>query len=509
MIGPSLALLRRTLRHDSQLLRAHLVRLAVVGYIFLCLWWAHMTFLMRGAPGRSFFTAMTWLNIFVITVCGVSFFATAISEEKDESTLGILRMAGIGPVALLLGKSTTRLISAALILCAQLPFTLLATTLGGITPDQVLATYIAIIAYTVFLANLGLFCSVVADRSASASGLALVLVLVIYLGVPLVGAATVGFGNTPPLWLQRLNDFSIFLRPSVILASGFQESMWSFQVWSNLIAAVAMFAASWTVFDLFNRDRNFISRIGSRIHVRKTARKSRRAWTRAVIWKDFQLITGGFKGWIVKGALYAILIAAVGLFAFLETPTIHQTFDTTGYAVVIGALVLLAAELSIYASRIFRDEVRGETLTLMLMLPMTPRTVCIAKAVGCMMGAVPAAGALLIGSLMIPEVALRQAVSPLFWAFVLHFFLFLSVTALLSLYVKWGALPLALVITIVGVGTFQYCCMSPLTIMLSLAGNAVGYPELGALPACGVGALLTFGVGAIIVRRVRNLGEKG
>ena len=54
-----------------------------------------------------------------------------MAEEKEEQTLGLLRMTGLSPLSILLGKSTSRLCGALLLLAAQFPFTIFAVTLGG------------------------------------------------------------------------------------------------------------------------------------------------------------------------------------------------------------------------------------------------------------------------------------------------------------------------------------------------------------------------------------------
>jgi len=51
---------------------------------------------------------VTYLNFCFITLGGVGYFATAITEEKEELTLGLLKMADIGPLTLLLGKYRCR-----------------------------------------------------------------------------------------------------------------------------------------------------------------------------------------------------------------------------------------------------------------------------------------------------------------------------------------------------------------------------------------------------------------
>ena len=93
-----LALLDRSLRLDSRSWPVHLARLTLMVAIYVAL---VLTFTSRGwfgAPGLRFFRAIIWLNIIFMSLLGIGFFSTAISEEKEEDTLGLMQMAGINTV---------------------------------------------------------------------------------------------------------------------------------------------------------------------------------------------------------------------------------------------------------------------------------------------------------------------------------------------------------------------------------------------------------------------------
>ena len=104
-----------------------------------------------------------------ISAIGLSYFGSAIAEEKEEQTLGLLRMTDLSPLSILLGKSTSRLCGALLLLAAAFPFTIFAVTLGGISLGQIVATYCTIGAYTFLLCNVALLGSVLARQTAGAA----------------------------------------------------------------------------------------------------------------------------------------------------------------------------------------------------------------------------------------------------------------------------------------------------------------------------------------------------
>ena len=168
-MSPLLALFLRSLRLHLRARSALVARVALIGIILFFLFAAHASATLAGAPGLGFFKLVMLLNLWFLTLGAVSYFASAITEEKEEGTLGLLRMTDLDPLAILLGKSTTRLCGALLLLAVQIPFTLLAVALGGIATRQIFAAYVMLGGYTFFLSNLALLASVIASRTAIAS----------------------------------------------------------------------------------------------------------------------------------------------------------------------------------------------------------------------------------------------------------------------------------------------------------------------------------------------------
>ena len=169
------ALLTRALRLDARQLRNHLFRLAFVTFIYLSMLMATIQSAFVGAPGLMFFSQIAWLNVMFITCAGIGYFSSAITEEKEEETIGLLQMAGLNHIGILLGKSTSRLIQVMLLLVVQFPFMLLAVTLGGVTTHQIIAAYVDVLSFTVLLANTALVCSVVFQRGGNAAAVTTLL----------------------------------------------------------------------------------------------------------------------------------------------------------------------------------------------------------------------------------------------------------------------------------------------------------------------------------------------
>ena len=304
-----LALLERSLRVDARALGPHAARFGLMATIYVGLCFTSSNSWMFGAPGLRFFLSIAYLNLAFMTLMGVGYFSTAITEEKEEDTLGLMLMAGISPLGVLLGKSGGRLFQALLLMAIQYPFTMLAVTLGGVTQDQIRAAYLAMFAYMVMLAGLGLLCSTLARNSSSSSRL-LTIVLVIYAAIPCLGRwylGSVGRALLPSeqfvVWIA---ESCVFLRMNLILSSGFDESMLSLQVMTNLLIGAVGFILAWSMFGLATRDpssdvssRGLVTRNMGRIRVFAPGRPRFNAF----VWKDFHFSAGGIAGLLIRLAL--------------------------------------------------------------------------------------------------------------------------------------------------------------------------------------------------------------
>ena len=170
MLNGAFALLGRSLRIDARSWPTHVTRLGLVVAIYFALCITLATEDQFGAPGLRFFEGIAYLDLVFMTLLGLGFFSTPITEEKEEDTLGLMLMAGISPLGILAGKSGGRVGQALLLVAVQYPLMMLAVTMGGITPVQIIAVTMALLAYMLLLAGFGLLCSTLASSSRKASG---------------------------------------------------------------------------------------------------------------------------------------------------------------------------------------------------------------------------------------------------------------------------------------------------------------------------------------------------
>jgi ABC-type transport system involved in multi-copper enzyme maturation permease subunit len=450
-----LALLERSLRIDARAWGPHLARFGLMAAIYIAVCYASATSNMFGAPGLRFFTSIAYLNLVFMTLLGISFFSTAVTEEKEEDTLGLMLMAGISPLGILMGKSGGRLFQALLLIAVQYPFTLLAVTLGGVTKDQVWSTTLGMLAYMVMLAGIGMLCSTIAHRNRSAS-FRLVLVIIVYWLIPLLSnRLLIEIGTKVPYLSKTLGvigESCIFIQMGTILTTGFHETLWSRQVVTNLCVGVLSFVLSWALFGLAVREP------ATEAATRGLLTRSRRfqlftpsrPWSEPMIWKDFYFISGGIGTVLVRFALY-ILLVALSMFityGFLGGARIGNPEKQAHALFLVLAMFGVSLDAALVVSRSLHEEVRSQTLATLMLLPRSTGMILYGKIIGSLLGWLPGPICLLLGMISLPYGP--ENVSDFFkgegaavWL-VSHLILVPHAAAALAMFVRWGALPLAI-----------------------------------------------------------------
>jgi hypothetical protein len=492
---PALALFERALRLETRSFALCGARVGLLAIILLVL--LPIQTMARsgwyGAPGLHFLQEMVWVNLVFITIAGLSYFASAITEEKEEMMLGLLRMTNLNPVAILLGKSTSRLIGALLLLLVQVPFVLLAVTLGGVGLHQVAAAYMTLLAYLFFLCNLALLFSVIFRNTATASAIALVLLFLFFFGhywaagIEQGLASHYGSNLQHGLWPAVTETIDVWRRstPSerfyVIFQTGFAEPVISFQVVSDLLMGVFFFLLAWMLFDPCTREekdaapRRWIWR-------RTTSRRSRiphsLVGASAISWKDFTFVSGGKIGLLVKFIVVGLLITVCNIIAFETDSNITREFE--GGVLIWTSLITTAVWLALEASRVFKDEVRWKTLSSLMTLPFSVSHLAYRKVIGVLVGTLPLLAYFVVGVVLVPdkvgdflgEIFKEPTAFGMLLVAFFQYILFLHLTAFLSLVLKRGALPIAVVIQYLG-GSFFLGVMSMFLVFVGRGGAEV------------------------------------
>ena len=195
------AFLTRSIRQESRLVSHHVMR-GALAIVILGLFAAQlMMSATMGAAGYSFARTIASTSYWFLTVVGLLYFCIAITEEKEEDTLPLIRMTGVSNFSLLIGKSLPRLAIAGLFLMVIAPFVVLSITMGGVVIENLVACLLGMLCYAFLLSQIGLLASVVSSDSRRAIGVASVLWFVFEYGYLVAGLLSFGFAERRWLFL--------------------------------------------------------------------------------------------------------------------------------------------------------------------------------------------------------------------------------------------------------------------------------------------------------------------
>ncbi|MBL8815063.1 MAG: hypothetical protein JNL58_03455 [Planctomyces sp.] len=471
MNNGTLILFQWSLRADSRAFWPHAVR---AGFALLMM--AGIVVVLADpfgttGPGLLYFQQICRLNMVLIFAAGITYFVSAVSEEKDSGTLALLRLAGVTPLAILLGKSTSRLISSLMLLAIQLPFTLLSITLGGVTWKQVIAAYLALAAWMALVANLALFCSVrcqTMGRAATLTVLLLVLLMIlsplIQLALPTLQAVStpawmLGFFESLRSWVE---DSLINRRLTEILSpAGQSTELLGAQFFWNSLMSLVLFGMSVLVYNRWS--------LGSEQSVSGDLRSIRlkshgRCWKWAVVWKDFLFLTGGRTAVAGKLIGYGLLVAGCSWWHHVNAPLSRMLLDgDTAWITLILLALALCVEVLLFSAGSLFSEVRQTTLSTLQMVPISTPILLLQKVCATVLAVMPAGLWMVVVFFMAPQAVMERCSITMVISYILVVMLSSHLTVLLSLYARWAALPLAILIT----ATSFMCC--PMVIMGTLA----------------------------------------
>ena len=448
------------------------------------------------APGLGFFAWICNLNVLLISVSGISYFVSAVTEEKDAGTLSLLRLAGVSPLAVVLSKSTSRLISALMLLLIQLPFTFLAITLGGISWQQIISSYLALAAWLCMVANVALLCSVWCRTSGRAAAAAAVILLGFFASGPLLtsistltpaGSFSAVILNMTNWLAKEQKLFSVVPRLADILDPLQATTFWSAQLWRNGLVGLVTFSTSVLLFNFFTEsiDPNRENSAG-----RMRLIRNGRCWSLPIIWKDFLFFTGGRTFILVKAIAYTLLVFAFYWFHHQVSPNSRQWLsrDLTEY-LFLTLTVCFSVEMLLYASSSLFQEVSQKTIPTLAMLPQSTASLLLQKLGAAGLALLPGMATLGIVFLANYSIFLDQknfvgnAVGWLFLTLVSS-----HLTVLLSLYTRWAALPLAVLLTAI-----SFPCVAGAAIgLMSISTEVAGLGGIGAGQWFGVGVNLVW-----------------
>ena len=462
---PSWRMAQRSLQATSRSPAHFYLRLALVGGMLVALLLAAAWSSQLGAAGRTLFVYLAYMNVGFLSLVAIGWYAPILTEEKEAETLGLLRLAGFRMASILIGKSVGAFMATALLLLIQVPFSVLAASLGGITSHQVQAGYVGLGAFAVLAYGVGLLMSVLANRTTSAARLtAWVLggiLLLPWLGGWLLGmlvkSGTLSAGDAIHGAFERLVYWTAALSPLSVL-DRVAETNWAGDLvptgsLTMIVTGVVLVAIACIIASLIRAEDGYRTRLGElSLGGRPPERPGMRS--RALVWKDRHFFAGGWRGLIGRCVIYFGVLILCALISIDRTSGAASTTGwgwTALWAMAIGIVV----EAGIQSSRVFRVEVDDQTLFGLCLLPTRIGTWAYFKGVGAIWAcAAPAGGFLIAVALVVfgsnwlygpgggVGAFLGIAFATMYGIAVL--LILIHTTMLLSLYLPRGAFPVTI-----------------------------------------------------------------
>lgn len=454
------AFMTRTIRQDSRTVSHHLMRAAVAAFIlFLFMVQASENTIQVGAGGS--FASQVFLCCYgFLTLLGGVHFSAAISEEKEEQTLPLLKMTGASSVAILLGKSLPRLSVAILFLICVAPFLLLSITLGGVLIQGVVSAILSVLCYSLMLSQLGLLASILSKSSRKAFSLMVLfwsLTELLFLWVLMIG----GFGwisqGTSQEWYSTASSWSLWMNLNSTLLAFSPTDWWYPHMNFELVVAVVAFVLSWLSFHRFTEERSSGPSLAW-VNGLVSANHRSRVWNHATAWKSWHVLTGGVR-WLWIRSLGGIVLS------FGIVTAVVVAFDS-GFqieAICIGsfwvAVVVFLLSVGRMTGLVYQTEIQQKTLSTLVMLPVPASQTFLSMLKGLSPAIAASFVPVVVGFIAMISVLLEvrgsfrvnilsdlseMLVEPWFW----HFFSWALVTLALGTYlstrVRHGALLIAI-----------------------------------------------------------------
>jgi len=147
------------------------------------LYWLHSIFYVWSeATGRDVLLLQAWQGVIMLSLIAPLLTAGAITEERNNGTLGLLFLTHLRPLHIVLGKTLTGGLNL-ILLCAMLvPFLLMPVLLGGVDWQTTVGLALNCASLLLLCLALGLFCSTLTRATLQAAFAAYMLLFACYYG---------------------------------------------------------------------------------------------------------------------------------------------------------------------------------------------------------------------------------------------------------------------------------------------------------------------------------------
>lgn len=152
----------------------------------------------RGHPddlskvGQGIFWAISIVQWGMIALMMPAFTARAITSEREEKTLEMLALTSLGSHSIVYQKLLVAVLQVGMLVLASLPILAVTFLIGGVSPLEILISYLVLLAEAVFYGSLSMMCSAICTSSRSAIFVAYLMILFVLPTVLQFGGVLVG-----------------------------------------------------------------------------------------------------------------------------------------------------------------------------------------------------------------------------------------------------------------------------------------------------------------------------
>ncbi|TMC63581.1 MAG: ABC transporter permease [Chloroflexi bacterium] len=140
---------------------------------------APLSALQAVSVGRDIYAAVVLIETLVVLILAPAYTAASISQEREKGTFDLLAVTPISSLAIVVGKLVSALLFLAVVVGASIPLASVAFLFGGVGLDDIVRSYIVIVAVGIGAGAVGVACSAVFRRSQPATVAAFIAVALI------------------------------------------------------------------------------------------------------------------------------------------------------------------------------------------------------------------------------------------------------------------------------------------------------------------------------------------
>ena len=152
------------------------------------LWFVRVAFDERPLPPRDLFLFLTWISYIFVLLAGFSLTCDSISEEKRDSTLGLLFLTDLKGYDVILGKFSVAVLRGAYALLATVPVLALPLMMGGTNLSELSRVALTLLITLLFSMTAGLVVSALSRKSWFAFGNSAVVLFIFAAALPAISA---------------------------------------------------------------------------------------------------------------------------------------------------------------------------------------------------------------------------------------------------------------------------------------------------------------------------------